>query len=251
VSNCGGPRRSRRCSGIAGAASQPCSILDAWITQEILCEVHPDDHRMRWLCGGSAIMWAMVFEQVNPSGRVLTIDVEDRLDGARSVPMFAERVDSLLGSTVEPAILAEVSARAAGTRTLVILDSDHPKEHVAAELDTYAPLATLELPHRARRRRERSSGRTGIRARAIRGSDRVPRARQPLRDRREPGANVVHVQPEWVPSTLFSTREYNSLMPERERKDEPIVNQKRVLDATIARFYQPIAPPVTARRTIG
>lgn len=117
--------------------------FDAWVTQEIICEVRPD---LILECGsyrgGSAVMWAMILEQVNPSGRVLTIDVEDRLDRARSVPMFAQRVDSLLGSTVDPAILAEVSACAAGKRTLVILDSDHSKAHVAAELDAYAPLVS-------------------------------------------------------------------------------------------------------------
>jgi cephalosporin hydroxylase len=117
--------------------------FDAWVTQEIICEVRPDliiecgSYR-----GGSAVMWAMVLEQVNPSGRVLTIDVEDRLDRAKTVPMFAQRVDWLIGSTVDPIVLAEVRGRAAGKRTLVILDSDHAKEHVAAELVAYAPLVS-------------------------------------------------------------------------------------------------------------
>jgi cephalosporin hydroxylase len=117
--------------------------FDAWVTQEIICEVRPD---LIIECGtyrgGSAVMWAMLLEQVTPSGRILTIDVEDLLDRARSVPVFARRVDALRGSTVEPRILAEVRNRAAGKRTLVILDSAHTKEHVAAELEAYAPLVT-------------------------------------------------------------------------------------------------------------
>jgi cephalosporin hydroxylase len=118
--------------------------FDAWITQEIICEVRPDvivecgSYR-----GGSAVMWAMVLEQVNPSGRVLTIDVEDRLDRARSIPIFERRVETLHGSTVDPLILSQVRERVATARTLVILDSDHSRDHVAAELDAYAPLVSL------------------------------------------------------------------------------------------------------------
>ena len=117
--------------------------FDAWVTQEIICEIRPDlIIECGTYLGGSAIMWAMLLEQVNPTGRVLTIDVEDRLDRAKEVPIFAQRVDSLSGSSVDPAVLAEVRDRAAGKRTLVILDSDHSKEHVTAELDAYAPLVT-------------------------------------------------------------------------------------------------------------
>jgi len=117
--------------------------FDAWVTQEIIYEVCPDliiecgSYR-----GGSAVMWAMILEQINPSGRVLTIDVEDRLERARSVPIFLQRVDSLTGSTLDPGVLAEVRACTVGKRTLVILDSDHSKTHVAAELDAYAPFVT-------------------------------------------------------------------------------------------------------------
>jgi cephalosporin hydroxylase len=56
--------------------------------------------------------------------------------------MFAQQVDSLTGSTVDPTVLTEVRERAAGKRTLVILDSDHSKAHVAAELDAYADLVS-------------------------------------------------------------------------------------------------------------
>lgn len=117
--------------------------FDAWVTQEIICEVAPDlIIECGTYLGGSAIMWAMILEQVKPSGRVLTIDVEDRLDHAKAVPILAQRVDLLVGSTVDPLIVAEVRARSAGKRTLVILDSDHSKEHVTAELDAYAHLVT-------------------------------------------------------------------------------------------------------------
>jgi cephalosporin hydroxylase len=117
--------------------------FDAWVTQEIICEVRPDlIIECGTYFGGSSIMWAMLLEQINPAGRVVTIDIEAHLVHAKAVPIFAQRVDALSGSTVDPAILADVRDRAAGKRTLVILDSDHSKDHVAAELDAYAPLVT-------------------------------------------------------------------------------------------------------------
>ena len=116
--------------------------FDAWITQEIICEVQPDliiecgSYR-----GGSAVMWAVLLEHLG-DGRVLTIDIEDRLAKARTTAVFNRRVDTLTGSTTDPAIVAEVTARADGKRTVVILDSAHDADHVGAELDVYASLVS-------------------------------------------------------------------------------------------------------------
>ena len=117
--------------------------FDAWVTQEIICEVRPDlIVELGSYRGGSALMWSMVLAQVFPDGRVLTVDIEDRLDRARQMPWFGQHVETLTGSTTDPRIVTEVTARAAGKKTLVILDSDHSKAHVAAELDAYAPLVS-------------------------------------------------------------------------------------------------------------
>jgi cephalosporin hydroxylase len=72
--------------------------FDAWVTQEIICEVRSD----------------LVIECGSYRG----------------------------GSAVDPSTLEQVRARAAAKRTLVILDSDHSKRHVIAELDAYAPLVS-------------------------------------------------------------------------------------------------------------
>lgn len=118
---------------------------DAWIVQEIISEVEPDliveagTYR-----GGSAVLWAMLLEHVNPEGRVVTIDIEDqRVPRAKELPISRERVEFLLGSSTDPEIVAEVHRRAQGKRVLVILDSLHTAEHVAAELEAYAPLVPV------------------------------------------------------------------------------------------------------------
>ncbi len=114
---------------------------DVWITQEILFEVKPDFViEAGAYMGGSAAMWAMMLREVNPSGRVITIDIQDFVGEARKLPIFKERVDFLLGSSTAPEIVAEVSRRVMGHRVVVILDSDHHKAHVLKELKAYADL---------------------------------------------------------------------------------------------------------------
>jgi len=95
--------------------------------------------------GGSAPFWAIILEHINPAGRVITIDIEDqRTRRAKNLPIAKKRVDFLLGSSTDPEIVAEVHRRAEGKRVLVLLDSLHSKEHVAAELEAYAPLVPVD-----------------------------------------------------------------------------------------------------------
>lgn len=93
--------------------------------------------------GGSALYWAMVLEEVNPAGRVITIDIEDLVTDARYRALWKERIDFLVGSSTDPAIVAEVRRRVQGGRVLVILDSLHTPEHVYRELQAYSPLVDV------------------------------------------------------------------------------------------------------------
>ena len=117
---------------------------DVWMIQEIICEVRPDlivetgTNR-----GGSAALWAMVLQQVNPNGRVITIDIKDYVPTeARDLPIIKEKVDFLLGSSTDPKIVDEVRRRTEGKKVLVLLDSDHSKKHVVDEMDAYGPMVT-------------------------------------------------------------------------------------------------------------
>jgi cephalosporin hydroxylase len=116
--------------------------FDVWITQEIITETKPDvvletgTHR-----GGSAILWAMILEYVQPEARVITIDIEDRReDKTLEHPLFQRKVDFLLGGSTDPAIVADVKRRVAGKKVMVILDSLHTRDHVLEELRAYASL---------------------------------------------------------------------------------------------------------------
>ncbi len=111
--------------------------LDLWVFQEILVETRPDvivetgTYR-----GGSAFHLASLCDLLG-AGEVISIDVEPVRDDYPRHP----RIVYLGGrSSTDPAVVAEVRARAEGRRAMVILDSDHSQAHVEAELEAYAPL---------------------------------------------------------------------------------------------------------------
>jgi len=120
--------------------------LDVWITQEILTEVKPDfviDSGT--FAGGSAALWATFLEQVNPDGRVITIDLQDHIAKPYrdKVPILKRKVDYLVGSSTDPKIVDEVKRRVGSRPAVVILDSLHTKDHVLDELRAYAPLVPV------------------------------------------------------------------------------------------------------------
>jgi cephalosporin hydroxylase len=117
---------------------------DTWITQEILFEVKPDFLvEAGTYKGGSAVLWAMVLREINPSSRIITIDIEDQAIDAKKLPIFQERVDFLVGSSTAPDIVAGVKRRVAGHSVVLILDSNHRKEHVLGELKAYADIVPV------------------------------------------------------------------------------------------------------------
>jgi cephalosporin hydroxylase len=117
--------------------------FDVWVTQEIIVEVKPElIVEAGSFAGGSAVLWATIQEQIVPDGRVIAIDLADNMDVARTVPIFDRKVDFFCGSSVDPEIVAEVRRRAEGRRTMVILDSAHTEEHVAAEIEAYSPIVS-------------------------------------------------------------------------------------------------------------
>lgn len=118
--------------------------FDVWITQEILYEVKPDFVvEAGTFKGGSSILWAMMLQEINPEGRVITIDIEDKRTPRAKAGMARRKVDFLLGSSTSPRIVREVTRRVKGKKVLVILDSAHTAKHVLNELRAYAPLVNM------------------------------------------------------------------------------------------------------------
>jgi cephalosporin hydroxylase len=77
--------------------------------------------------------------------RVLGIDIDIRPHNRAAIEAhpLAHRIDMIQGSSIDPAIVAQVHAAATPhKRILIILDSNHTHEHVLAELEAYAPLTS-------------------------------------------------------------------------------------------------------------
>lgn len=94
--------------------------------------------------GGSLIYYASLFEAMG-RGRVVGVDIEIRPHNRTAIeahPLFS-RIDLIEGGATEPAIVDAVRAHVTGEeRVMVILDSNHSYDHVAAELALYADFVT-------------------------------------------------------------------------------------------------------------
>jgi cephalosporin hydroxylase len=115
------------------------NVLDLWTLQEAIAEIRPgvilETGTNR---GGSAMFYANLMDLLDNGGRVVTIDIERMHD------LEHPRIDFLIGNSVSDEMLDQIKAavdRAEGP-VMVVLDSDHRREHVAAELEAYGPLVT-------------------------------------------------------------------------------------------------------------
>jgi cephalosporin hydroxylase len=108
---------------------------DLWVCQEIVAETRPDlIVETGTFEGGTALYLATVCEVLG-HGRVLSIDRRQ----PESLPRHP-RIEYLTGSSVDPQVVEEVAARLDGGRLMALLDSDHSRDHVLAELRAYGPL---------------------------------------------------------------------------------------------------------------
>jgi cephalosporin hydroxylase len=112
--------------------------LDLWVYQEIIVETRPDlVVETGTFEGGSALFFASLFDLVG-NGRVVTVDIEPR-EGRPA----HERITYLTGSSTAPEMVDEIRGHAAAAGVVfVVLDSDHRREHVLAELQAYADVVT-------------------------------------------------------------------------------------------------------------
>jgi len=111
--------------------------LDLWVYQEIIYELRPDlIVECGSYAGGSAQYFATICDLIG-HGRVLTIHIEPRERRKH------RRIRYVLGSTTAPATIEQVRREASSKKTImVVLDSDHSRDHVLAELRLYSPLVT-------------------------------------------------------------------------------------------------------------
>jgi cephalosporin hydroxylase len=112
---------------------------DLWIYQEILWETKPDVIiECGTFHGGSTLYYAKLFDMMGTDGKIITIDV----DAMPDMPQH-ERITYLYGSSTSGEILEKVKELIKGkSKIMVILDSDHSKDHVLKELELYHGFVT-------------------------------------------------------------------------------------------------------------
>ena len=94
--------------------------------------------------GGSLMLWATLLEVLG-RGEVVGVDIEIRPHNRAALERhpLSRRIALIEGSSVAPAVVERVRARAAGRKVLVVLDSNHTRDHVLAELRAYAPMVSV------------------------------------------------------------------------------------------------------------
>lgn len=94
--------------------------------------------------GGSLVFYASLCKAMG-RGRVVGIDIEIRAHNRKAIEEheLAGFISLIEGSSVAPEVVAQAKAMCRpGDSVMVILDSNHTRDHVAAELAAYSPLVT-------------------------------------------------------------------------------------------------------------
>lgn len=115
--------------------------------QEIIYRVKPDVLIETGIAhGGSLIFYASLFKAMG-KGHVIGVDIEIRPHNRKAIEAHEmyDRITMIEGSSVNHNLVGEVRAKIkAGERGLVILDSNHTRAHVLAELRSYAEFVAVD-----------------------------------------------------------------------------------------------------------
>jgi cephalosporin hydroxylase len=114
-------------------------------TQEVLYQVRPDVIIETGVAhGGSLVFYASLCKAMD-RGRVIGVDVEIRPHNRKAIEAHElfPLITLIEGNSIEPDVVDRVrSLVQPGERVMVILDSNHERAHVRAELDAYHSMVT-------------------------------------------------------------------------------------------------------------
>ena len=125
---------------------------DIMAMQELIWSIQPDLIIETGIAHGGSLIFEAAMLELNAAcggpkdARVLGIDIDIRAHNRSAIeehPMY-KRITMIQGSSIDADIIAQVKAHVTGSKcVLVALDSNHTHDHVLAELEAYAHLATL------------------------------------------------------------------------------------------------------------
>lgn len=117
------------------------SVSDMWNYQEVIHRMSPSlvlEFGTNW--GGSALFFSIILQSVNPNSKVFSVDIShDHLDPNL---LGNTHIEFMKSSSTDPRVagrIAELREEFPGP-VFAILDSDHSKSHVLAEMEILRPL---------------------------------------------------------------------------------------------------------------
>jgi cephalosporin hydroxylase len=118
---------------------------DIMATQEVIWATKPDVIIETGVARGGSVLFMASLLEVMGKGKVIGVDIDIRAHNRDSIerhPM-SKRVVLIEGGSVDEDTLARVRAEIpAGARVMVVLDSDHSRDHVLAECRAYGTMVT-------------------------------------------------------------------------------------------------------------
>lgn len=119
---------------------------DMFRVQEVIYRIKPDVIIETGIAhGGSLIFYASLCKAMS-KGRVIGVDIEIRPHNRRAIEAHElfPYITLIEGSSIDEGIVNTVKALVKPQETVfIMLDSNHSKEHVLAELNAYADLVSL------------------------------------------------------------------------------------------------------------
>lgn len=113
--------------------------------QEAIWEVKPDVIVETGVAHGGSLIYYAALTQAIGRGRVVGIDIEIRPHNRAAIEAhpLARHIQLIEGSSIDDGVLAQVQgAIRPGETVMVLLDSNHSRDHVLAELRAYGPMVT-------------------------------------------------------------------------------------------------------------
>ena len=113
--------------------------------QEVIASVRPDVIIETGVNQGGSILFHATLCEAIGNGRVVGVDIRipDETRAALTSHALARRIHLIEGDSAAPETVSSVRKLIPDrSSVMVVLDSDHSKNHVARELEAYAPLVT-------------------------------------------------------------------------------------------------------------
>lgn len=118
---------------------------DVVATQEVIWETRPQVIVETGIARGGSVLLSASILQLLGEGQVVAVDIDIRAHNRAAIEShpLAHRVQLVEGSSLDPAVVADVRARIGDAdRVMVVLDSNHTHEHVLEELRLYGEMVT-------------------------------------------------------------------------------------------------------------